>query len=62
MDKRVAKCLDSIGEAFKTLITSANSETELIGLMVTVFSNIQGIYEKAVDEGINELEKRKKEI
>jgi hypothetical protein len=58
MDERVTKCLDTIEEAFKTLITSANNEVELIGLMATVLGEFQETYEKAVSDGIEELEKK----
>ena len=59
MDERATKCLDTIGEAFKTLVLSANNETELVGLMVMVMGKVQETYEKAIDEGVDELEKRK---
>lgn len=58
MDERATKCLDTIGEAFKTLVLSANNEMELIGLMVAVMGKIQETYEKAIDEGVDELKKR----
>ena len=58
MDKRVKKCLDMIGEAFKTLIISADNEAELTGLAIQVLSGFQETYEKAIDEGIEELGKR----
>ena len=61
MDKRVTECLDTIREAFKTLVTSANSETELVGLVMVVLGKMQETYEKAIDEGVNELEKREEE-
>ena len=61
MDERVTKCLDTIGEAFKTLIVSANSELEVVGLVAAVCGEFQETYEKAIDEGIAELEKREKE-
>ena len=61
MDKRVSKCLDTISEAFKTLVTSANNEAELVGLMMAVFGELQNTYEKAIDEGVDELKKREKE-
>jgi hypothetical protein len=58
MDERAKKCLDTIGEAFKTLIISANNEAELTGLAIEVLGEFQNTYEKAIDEGIEELEKR----
>lgn len=61
MDERVTKCLDTIGEAFKTLVASANNELELIGLVAAVMGELQETYEKAIDEGVEELEKREKE-
>lgn len=61
MDERVTKCLDTISEAFKTLIVSANSEIEVVGLVAAVIGKFQETYEKAIDEGIDELEKREKE-
>ena len=51
MDERVTKCLDKIGEAFKELIASANSDTDMIGLVTAVLYKFQPIYEKAIDEG-----------
>ena len=58
MDERVKECLDTIGEAFKKLIVSANNEAEVIGLMSMVLSSWTEIYNEAIDEGIDELEKR----
>ena len=61
MDKRATECLNSIGEAFKTLTTSADSEVELIGLLFEVMRDYQKVFDEAMTEGIRELEKRKKE-
>lgn len=61
MEEKVTKCLEAIGEAFKELITSANNEAEVVGLMAMVLGSFQETYEKAVEEGINELEKREEE-
>ena len=61
MDERVTKCLDTIGEAFKTLVASANSELEVIGLATATLHGFQETYENAIEEGFNELEKREKE-
>lgn len=61
MDERITKCLDTLGEAFKTLVASANSEVEVIGLVTAVLQGFQETYENAVNEGFEELEKRKKE-
>jgi hypothetical protein len=61
MDERVTKCLDTIREAFKTLIASANSECEIIGLVLAVLGELEKTNEKAIDEGVDELKKREKE-
>ena len=61
MEEKVTKCLETIGKAFKELITSANNEVEVVGLMAMVLGNFQETYEKAVDEGIDELKKREEE-
>lgn len=61
MDERVTKCLDTIGGAIKALITSANNEFEMIGLVTAVVQGFQETYEKAVDDGVEELEKKEKE-
>ena len=61
MDERVTKCLDTIGEAFKTLVVSANNEMELAGLVMAVLGGVEKTYTKAIDEGVDELSKREKE-
>jgi hypothetical protein len=61
MEAKVKECLDTIGEALKKLIASANNEAELIGLFALVASGWTPTYEKAIEEGINELEKREEE-
>lgn len=61
MDERATKCLDKIGEAFKELMASANSETEMIGLLTEVLYKFQSIYEKAVEEGYELFENKEKE-
>ena len=61
MDERVKKCLDTLGEAIKSLVASANSELEVIGLVTVVLDEFKETYEKAVNEGFDELEKREKE-
>lgn len=61
MDERVTKCLDKIGEAFKELVASANSDTDMIGLVTAVLYKIQPIYEKAIDEGYELFENKEKE-
>ena len=61
MDERVTKCLDTIREAFKTLVASANSEAEVVGLVMAALAKIQKTYEEAMEEGVAELEKREKE-
>ncbi len=61
MDERVTKCLDTIGEAFKTLVTSADNELEVLGLVAVALHELPKTYENAMEEGFNELEKRKKE-
>lgn len=61
MEEKVTKCLEAIGEAFKELITSADNEAELIGLVAMVMGSIQKTFEKVVDEGIEELKKREEE-
>lgn len=61
MEEKVTKCLEAVGEAFKELITSADNEAELIGLVAMVMGSIQETFEKAVEEGVDELEKREEE-
>ena len=61
MDERTTKCLDRIAEAFKELIASANSETEMIGLVTEVLFKFQPVYEKAIDEGYELFENKEKE-
>ena len=61
MDKRSTECLNSIGEALKTLATSADSEAELIGLLLEVMRDFQKVFDESMTEGILELKKRKKE-
>ena len=61
MEEKVTKCLEAVGEAFKELITSADNEAELIGLVAMVMGSIQETFEKAVEEGVDELKKREKE-
>jgi predicted nucleotide-binding protein (sugar kinase/HSP70/actin superfamily) len=61
MDKRTTKCLDRIAEAFKELIASANSETEMVGLVTEVLYRFQPVYEKAVEEGYELFENKEKE-
>ena len=61
MESKVKECLDTIGEALKKLILSASNEAELIGFFAMVSSGWTSTYEKAIDEGIAELEKREKE-
>lgn len=60
MDKRVTKCLGTIREAFKTLVASANNETDMVGLVMTALTKMQDIYEEAMDEGCAEFEKKGK--
>lgn len=61
MDARVKKCLDKIGEAFKELAASANSEAEALGLFLQIQQSGEAPIEKALTEGIEELKKREKE-
>ncbi len=61
MEEKVKECLDTIGEALKKLIASANNEAELIGLFALVSVGWKPTYEKAIEEGIAELEKREEE-
>jgi hypothetical protein len=61
MEAKVKECLDTIGEALKKLIASANNEAELIGLFAMVMGGWKETYEKAIEEGVAELEKREEE-
>ena len=61
MDERVTKCLDAIGGAIKELIASSKNETEMIGLVAMFFAGWADTYKKAIDEGVEELEKREEE-
>ena len=61
MEEKVKKCLDTIGQAVKELIISANNEAEMIGLMALFFAGWEETYKKAIDEGVEELEKREEE-
>jgi hypothetical protein len=61
MEEKVTKCLETIGKAFKELIISANNEAEAVGLITLVLGSFRETYEKAVEEGIDELVKREEE-
>lgn len=61
MEEKVTECLNTIGEAIKELIVSANNEAEMIGLMTMFFAGWEETYKKAIDEGVEELEKREEE-
>jgi hypothetical protein len=61
MEAKVKECLDTIGEALKKLILTASNEAEIIGLFAMVGNGLTTTYEKAIEEGINELEKREEE-
>lgn len=61
MDARVKKCIDKICEAYKELTASANNEAEAIGLFFQIQQNGEEAIEKALAEGIEELQKREKE-
>ena len=61
MEKKVIKCLETVGQAIKELITSANNEAEVIGLMTLFAAEFQETYDKAVEEAIDEIEKREEE-
>lgn len=61
MEEKVTKCLEAIGVAFKELIASADNEAELIGLVAMVMGNIQETLNKAVEEGVDALQKREEE-
>lgn len=61
MEAKVKECLDTIGEALKKLVASASNEAELIGLFAMVMGRWTETYEKAIEEGVAELEKREEE-
>ena len=61
MEEKVIKCLETIGKAIKDLLASANNEAELIGLAAVFAAGFKETYEKAVDEAVEEIEKRKEE-
>lgn len=61
MEEKVTKCLEAVGKAIKDMLTSANNEAELIGLMAIYASGFQETYEKAIDEAVEELANREKE-
>lgn len=61
MEEKVIKCLETIGKAIKELLASANNEAELVGLGAIFASGFQQTYEKAVDEAVEEIEKREEE-
>ena len=61
MEEKVTKCLETIGKALKELIASASNEAELIGLFAMVMGGWKETYEKAIEDGVAELEKREEE-
>lgn len=61
MEEKVMECLETIGKAIKELLVSANNEAEIVGLALMFSTGFQGTYEKAVDEAVEELEKREEE-
>jgi hypothetical protein len=61
MEEKVMECLEKIKKALKELFVSANNEAELVGLALMLSTGLQETYEKAVDEAVEELEKREKE-
>ena len=61
MEAKVKECLDTIGDALKKLIVSANNEAELIGLVAMVMGGWEETYKKAIEEGVGEIEKREEE-
>ncbi|MEE0969193.1 MAG: hypothetical protein U0M06_07495 [Clostridia bacterium] len=61
MEEKVIKCLETVGQAIKVLITSANNEAEVIGLMTLFAAGFQETYDKVVEEAINEIEEKKEE-
>ena len=62
MEEKVVACLETIGKAIKDLLTFANNEAEIIGLMAMFAAGFQKTYEKAIDEACDELCKREEEI
>lgn len=61
MEEKVIKCLEKVGQAIKELITSANNEAEVIGLVTLFAAGFQETYDKVVEEAIDEVEKREEE-
>lgn len=61
MEEKVIKCLETVGQAIKELITSANNEAEVIGLVTLFAAGFQETYDKVVEEAIDEVEKREEE-
>jgi hypothetical protein len=61
MEEKVIKCLETVGQAIKELIISANNEAEMMGLMVMFLGGWEETYKKAIDEGVEEIEKREEE-
>lgn len=55
MDERITKCNDMICEAFKTLIRSSHSNSDAIGLITIVLHEFPKTYEKAINEGFDEI-------
>lgn len=61
MEEKVIKCLETVGQAIKELLISANNEAEVIGLMTLFAAGFQETYDKVVEEAINEIEEKKEE-
>lgn len=61
MEEKVIKCLETIGQAVKELITSANNEAEIIGLVAMFSAGFQETFDKAVEEAFDEIEKKEEE-
>lgn len=61
MDERVKKCLDKVCEAYKELLASASNEAEAVCLFAVLQYASKEAIDKALNEGFEEFENRKKE-
>ena len=61
MEERVTECLDTMREAITKLLASANSETEMVGLITMLFAGWEESLDRALNEGIENVKNIEKE-